>query len=142
MTHNTSLEESYLVFFKFMMQSKHRVIEIGNQHSLTGMQTMMIFLLDHPRPMNVFSKIFNCDASNVTGIVDGLEQKKLALRYEDKNDRRIKIVKLETRGQKLRNTLLQGFTVHNSPMLSKLNPQELQTFIDLLRKITTDPQEA
>jgi hypothetical protein len=75
MSHTTSLEASYLVFIEFLMLSKQRVIELGSECDLTGMQTMMLFLLDRPRPMNHFKKIFNCDASNVTGLVDGLEQK-------------------------------------------------------------------
>jgi DNA-binding MarR family transcriptional regulator len=140
MSQQTSLEQSYLVLLNFLMLSKRRVFELGAESGLTGMQAMMLFMLDHPRPMHNFKKVFNCDASNITGLVDGLEQKQLASRYEDQADRRIKMVKLEPKGKRARTTLLRNLSAHGSPLLSKLNPAELQTFIALLEKITTGEQ--
>lgn len=142
MPQENSLEQSYLVLFKFLMLSKHRVFELGSKHGLTGMQTMMLFMLDHPRPMSNFREIFNCDASNITGLVDGLEQKQLASRYEPPEDRRTKMVRLDAEGSRLRKALMKKFTTHNSPLLSKLSPGELKTFMELLEKITQGTQDA
>jgi DNA-binding MarR family transcriptional regulator len=136
MSQEASLKQSYLVLVKFLLLSKRRVFELGAECGLTGMQAMMLFLLDQPRPMNNFSKLFNCDASNITGLVDGLEQKKLAQRYEDPDDRRLKMVKLEARGRRIRASLLRNLTSSGSPLLSKLSPAELRTFIELLQKLT------
>ncbi len=136
MTQPATLEQSYLILLKFLMLSKSRVMELGAECGLTGMQAMMLFLLDKPRPMNNFRKVFNCDASNITGLVDGLEQKKLASRYEDPADRRIKMVQLEAKGKRMRTALLRNLT-HDSPLLSKLSPAELRSFTKLLQKITT-----
>jgi DNA-binding MarR family transcriptional regulator len=141
MTQQASLEQSYLILLKFLMLSKRRVFELGSANDLTGMQAMMLFMLDHPRPMYSFKKVFNCDASNITGLVDGLEQKQLASRYEDQEDRRIKMVKLEPKGRRIRATLLHNLSAHGSPLLSKLNPAELRTFIELLEKITSGEQD-
>jgi DNA-binding MarR family transcriptional regulator len=140
MTPQNSLEESYLVLVRFLMLSKRRVFELGDEYGLTGMQAMMLFLLDKPRPMHSFKQVFNCDASNITGLVDGLEQKKLASRYESKEDRRIKMVKLDSKGKRVRAALVRQSTAANSPLLSKLNPSELKAFIQLLRKITSGEQ--
>jgi DNA-binding MarR family transcriptional regulator len=129
-------EETYLHLFKFLMMSKHRVIELGAEYGLTGMQTTTIFLLDKPKPMNSFRKVFNCDASNVTGLVDGLEQKHLASRYENPDDRRIKMVQLEPKGKKVRTSLLRKLNPHDSPLLSKLSSDEQKTFLSLVRKMT------
>jgi DNA-binding MarR family transcriptional regulator len=85
--------------------------------------------------MNSFTKIFNCDASNITGIVDGLEQKKLALRCEHPDDRRIKMIKLSAKGEKTRTALLRQLTAAEGPILSALTPREFNTFIKLLDKI-------
>jgi DNA-binding MarR family transcriptional regulator len=138
MATTTSLEESYLVLIEFLMLSKRRIIELGAESGLTGMQAMMLFCLSKPRPMNSFSKMFNCDASNVTGLVDGLEQKKLASRYESTKDRRIKMVKLEPKGEQVRSALLSRMTDQDSPILSKLTPKEFQVFITLLQKINAE----
>jgi DNA-binding MarR family transcriptional regulator len=136
MTAAESIEQSYLALFKFLLLSKHRVFELGSKYGLSGMQTMLLCLLDSPRPMNNFRKVFNCDASNITGIVDGLEHKQLVKRFEDANDRRLKMVKLEPKGQRLRGELMKSLTTANSPLLSKLTRIELKTFIQLLEKIT------
>ncbi|HEX7633364.1 MAG TPA: MarR family transcriptional regulator [Candidatus Saccharimonadales bacterium] len=132
---DTSLEESYLTLIEFLMLSKRRVIELGAEEGLTGMQTMTLFCLSKPRAMSGFSKLFNCDASNVTGIIDGLEQKKLVSRYESPTDRRIKMVQLEPAGLATRASLLSRLTSEDSPILSRLSPSEFQTFIGLLQKI-------
>lgn len=138
MTQSQVLEQSYLVLIKFLMLSKHRLLNLGAQHGVSGVQAITLFLLDQPRPMNGFKKIYNCDASNVTGIVDGLEEKGLAKRYEHHEDRRIKMVKLTARGQKLRSALISNLTTRENPLLSKLNAQELKTLTELLQKITNN----
>lgn len=134
----TSLEDSYMALFKFMMLSKRRAYEMGDRHGLTGMQTMMIVLLDCPRPMSRFSKIFNCDASNITGLVDSLEEKNLASRFEDPSDRRIKLVQLTSHGKKLRTHLFKHIDTQDNPMFAKLDDDELGTFVGLLKKLTND----
>jgi DNA-binding MarR family transcriptional regulator len=136
MSQKLNQEETYLNLFKFLMLSKHRVIELGAEYDLTGMQTTTIFLLDKPKPMNSFRKIFNCDASNVTGLVDGLEQKKLATRYENKTDRRIKMVELEPKGRRVRSALLAKLMTNDGPLLSRLNNEERRTFFHLVQKMT------
>lgn len=136
MTQEASLEQSYLTLIKFLMLSKRRLIEVGSEHGLTGMQALMVFLLDTPRSMGDFKHIFNCDASNVTGLVDGLEQKKLASRYEDPQDRRLKMVRLDSKGTKVRRRLISDLTDRRSPLLAKLTKDELKTFVQLLEKIT------
>ncbi len=133
-----SLEKSYLTLVKFLMLSKRRIFEVGAEHDMTGMQAMTIFLLDVPRPMNNFKKIFNCDASNVTGIIDGLDQKGLTSRYENPADRRLKMVKLEPAGAAIRASIVQQMIAPDSLLLSRLTPKELNTFVHLLQKITTD----
>ena len=140
MSRQSTLEQSYLVLVKFLMLSKRRILELGAEYGLNGMQAMMIFLLDVPRPMHSFKTIFNCDASNITGLVDALEQKKLASRYEDLNDRRIKMVKLVAKGEKVRAGLVKRSATQDSPLLSKLSAAELETLIKLLQKVTAGEQ--
>ncbi len=131
-----SLEEAYLILIRFLMLSKHRAIELGSEYGLTGMQTFMLLLLEKPRPMYSFKKVFNCDASNVTGLVDGLEQKNLASRFENLEDRRLKMVKLEKRGREIRAAMLKKIAARDGPIFSRLTAKEFETFIALLQKIT------
>ena len=136
MTQPISLEQSYLALVEFMMFSKKRLLEIGVKYHLSSMQTITLLLLEEPRPMGNFRHIFNCDASNITGIIDGLEQKQLVKRYEVNSDRRIKMVKLLSRGKRVRTTLLDKLTSDDQYILSNLTPAEAKSFIELVQKIT------
>ena len=131
-----NLESSYLALVEFLMLSKHQIVAVGAEHDLTGMQAMTIFFLDHPRPMRELTAIFNCDPSNITGIIDGLEEKQLAERCENPGDRRVKMVQLQPKGIAFRATLLNQLVGPGSHILGKLNTDEVERFIHLVNKIS------
>ena len=136
MDRESSLEQSYLTLVEFLLLAKQRLLELGAEHGMSGMQVTTLLLSETPRPMNSFKHLFNCDASNVTGIVDGLQQKKLVARYENPHDRRVKMVELLAEGKRLRATLLRQLTTSDEYLLAKLTPSEATTFIELVQKIT------
>jgi DNA-binding MarR family transcriptional regulator len=138
MSHEEDLKHYYLTFIDFLIQQKRVLIEIGLRYELTPMQTLALLLLDKPLPMRSLTATLGCDASNVTGIVDGLQHKNLVQRVEDPNDRRIRMLELSDTGIKLRDTLFAYLIdeVDPNPIFSKLNPQELQTFFHLIDKVT------
>ena len=57
--------------------------------------------LERPRTMGDLARMLHCDASNVTGIVDSLEDRALAVRKPLEADRRIKVVELSGQGEVL-----------------------------------------
>jgi len=66
-------------------------------------------LLDEPRTMSEIATVLHCDNSNVTGIVDGLEEKGLATREPSETDRRVKLIALTAEGRKVRTRLIRAF---------------------------------
>jgi DNA-binding MarR family transcriptional regulator len=56
-------------------------------------------LLEQARTMSQLADLLHCDNSNVTGIVDNLEERDLAIRYPSEVDRRIKVVELTVKGE-------------------------------------------
>jgi DNA-binding MarR family transcriptional regulator len=58
-------------------------------------------LLEEPRTMSQLADLLHCDNSNITGIVDNLEDRDLAIRYPSEVDRRIKVVELTVKGEVL-----------------------------------------
>lgn len=64
-------------------------------------------LLDKPRTMSEVADFLHCDNSNVTGIVDGLEEKGLATRRPDERDRRVKLIALTAEGRRVRARLMR-----------------------------------
>ena len=133
----SDVEQTYALLIECMMQAKHRLARLAGDFNITAMQAMLLLLLDEPSPMNNFTKVFNCDPSNITGIVDGLEQRNLAARFPDKNDRRIKMVKLSPSGKQLRQSLIKLLVEDQKSSLFKFDASELATFNRLLRKITS-----
>jgi DNA-binding MarR family transcriptional regulator len=131
-----NLESSYLALVEFLMLSKHQIVAVGAEHDLTGIQAMTIFFLDHPRPMRELTAIFNCDPSNITGIIDGLEEKQLAERCENPTDRRVKMVQLQPKGAAFRTALLNHLVGPDSLILGKLTQSEVSQFITLVNKIS------
>jgi DNA-binding MarR family transcriptional regulator len=77
-------------------------------------------------------------ASNITGIIDGLQHKNLVQRVENPADRRIRMLELSKAGTRLRDTLFANLIdeVDPNPIFSKLNSQELRTFFNLVDKVT------
>lgn len=136
MSTSTEFEQPYLRLLRFILRAKHEVIAHGTDLGLNGMQTMVIMFLDSPRPMHSFKKLFNCDASYITGIVDSLEEKELVSRFEDPADRRVKMIRLEPDGHAMRNTLFRSINHAGGPVFSNLTPEEMQTFTTLLDKVT------
>ena len=65
--------------------------------------------LDRPRTMSEIATVLHCDNSNVTGIVDGLEEKGLATRQASASDRRVKLIALTAGGRrKIRARLIRA----------------------------------
>jgi DNA-binding MarR family transcriptional regulator len=74
----------------------------------------------------------HCDPSNVTYLVDRLEERGLIKRRGDPSDRRVKIVGLTPAGLELRNEIVRAATTR-SP-LARLSREDQQQLHDLLAK--------
>jgi DNA-binding MarR family transcriptional regulator len=91
--------------------------------------------LEQPRTMSELAEVLHCDNSNVTGIVDSLEEKNLAVRFPSEVDRRIKVVELSVPGEKLRRRLSQELAKPPTWVkgLSERDQRELR---DILQRAT------
>jgi DNA-binding MarR family transcriptional regulator len=90
-------------------------------------------LLDRPRTMSEIAAVLHCDNSNVTGIVDGLEEKSLATRRPSPADRRVKLIGLTPEGRKLR-ARLQRAVAKPPAWVQRLSEEDRCTLRDVLRR--------
>jgi DNA-binding MarR family transcriptional regulator len=79
-----------------------RFIEIAHKLGVTPSLLGALRFLDERQTMGRMAELLHCDPSNVTGIVDALEDRNLAERKPSEVDRRIKVVELTVPGEKLR----------------------------------------
>jgi DNA-binding MarR family transcriptional regulator len=128
---------NYLTVMEFLLRAKHQLMAVGAEFGLTGVQSMTLVLIkpDMPSPMNNLCSIFACDASNMTGIIDGLEQKGLVSRQSSDKDRRIKVVKVEKTGADIRAQIMNRLTGGES-VFSPLSQLETDQLITLIRKMS------
>jgi DNA-binding MarR family transcriptional regulator len=64
-------------------------------------------VLDEPRAMGEIARFLHCDNSNVTGLVDGLEERGLVRRESSPKDRRVKLIALTAEGRRVRARLMK-----------------------------------
>lgn len=105
-------------------------------HGLTPMQAIVLMRLgDAPLPASEIARHLHCDTSNVTGLVDPLERQGLVERVTPATDRRVRAVALTAIGRRIRTSLLAS--VEDSPVLDRLDTDELAALRSLLTKMVT-----
>jgi DNA-binding MarR family transcriptional regulator len=70
------------------------------------LKALAIIHPDEPRPMGVMADIMRCDASQMTWLVDRLEERGLVERRTLPSDRRVKSIALTPRGVEVRRLIL------------------------------------
>jgi DNA-binding MarR family transcriptional regulator len=94
--------------------------------------------LERPRTMSEIAEFLHCDNSNVTGIVDVLEEKGLVERRPSPEDRRVKLIAPTGEGRALRRRLMEA--VEEPPeWLRRLTAADQRTLRDLLARAAEKP---
>ena len=83
-------------------------LAIAREHDLRPAAFGAMRMLDEPRTMSEIASFLHCDNSNVTGIVDVLEERGLARRRPSERDRRVKLIELTAAGRRLREKLTEA----------------------------------
>jgi DNA-binding MarR family transcriptional regulator len=127
----------YQSLTEFLLQSKQYIIAASAEHGLTSMQAMTLLMTNNetPRSMSTFCKMYDCDASNITGIIDGLEKKGLVSRRDHPKDRRIKIIHLEPAGKTMQEALTKSIAKTSADLLAPLNAHETEQFVAIIHKL-------
>lgn len=102
---------------------------------LTPQQARAVLWLERPAAMRSLATHLACDASNVTGIADRLEELGLLERIPGQ-DRRVKLLRLTGRGAALREDVA-GRVAAGSTVAVKLGSEERQQLATLLDKLLT-----
>jgi MarR family transcriptional regulator, organic hydroperoxide resistance regulator len=83
-------------------EMKRRFMALAGEFELSPPQFWTIRHLNEPRTMSQLAGTLLCDNSNVTGIVDRLEERGLVERRPSPGDRRVKLIVLTPAGERLR----------------------------------------
>jgi MarR family transcriptional regulator, organic hydroperoxide resistance regulator len=87
-----------------------------------------------PRPMGALADSWGCDASNVTWIVDRLEERGLVERRTSATDRRVKTVVLTEAGLATRRDI-DAIWSEAPDQVRALDTKDLMVLVDVLRRL-------
>jgi MarR family transcriptional regulator, organic hydroperoxide resistance regulator len=115
--------------------SRRRFLAIASEFELSPPQVRALGMLDpeRPVPMSELADALHCDNSNVTGIVDRLEDRGLVERRSATHDRRVKMLAVTDRGAELRERLAQRLDEAPAP-LARLSPDDQRALRDIMRR--------
>jgi DNA-binding MarR family transcriptional regulator len=108
----------------------HCISDLG----LTPPQATALRHLGEPLSQRELASCLHYDASNITSIVDGLEQRGFVVRHIDPADRRIRRIVLTDEGRQMLARLHERL-MEDAPVLDELDAAERRQFRVLLGKI-------
>jgi DNA-binding MarR family transcriptional regulator len=125
--------ESWALIYELWMGNRSRFREAAHEVDLGPRQAHLLRLLDEPMPMQRLARYLHCDPSNVTGLVDRLEERDLVERRADPADRRVKMLALTAAGARVRDELHERLLA--APLeIESLSRADQRALRDLLRK--------
>lgn len=136
-------QDAWRLLLSYLLASRDRNAAIAAELGLTLGEMRALLSLDAERakPMGVLAEEWRCDASNVTWLVDRLEERGIAERQPLPGDRRVKQVSVTPLGEKTRAELLRR--IHQPPEeIAALSPSELSALVAALEKLSPPPSSA
>lgn len=118
---------------------KQQVMEIAAAHHLNpGAMNALLFLEPgQPCSMRTLADAWKCDASNVTWLVDRLEERGLAERRPHPSDRRVRTVALTRKGMRMR-AQIESKLYEAPATFQQLTAAELVSLRTILQKLAPD----
>ncbi|MEK4028411.1 MULTISPECIES: MarR family transcriptional regulator [Bacillaceae] len=104
---------------------------------LTNNEYSVLKLLSSPdvKTVTEISRELGVSVSHITNLTDSLVKKELIMRQRSATDRRIVQISLTEKGAKLTNELKKKNAQFLYEKFGQLTPEELNTFIELFKKI-------
>ena len=115
----------------------HRWNAIGLSKA-TGQYTVLRnlhFAGEHRMTQSEIGRRMNVTSSNVTRLIDGLEQDGLVRRTADHSDRRVTYVELTSEGKSVSERIVPAVVQFAMDVAKEFSPEELQTLLALLARL-------
>jgi DNA-binding MarR family transcriptional regulator len=117
-----------------MVTNKQRLFGLAQEFELAPQQMIALRMLGAgPRKMSDLADALFCDSSNVTGIVDRLEERGLVRRQSSKKDRRVKLLILTEEGERVRVEITKRMA-QPPPPIASLSQKDQRALRDILKR--------
>src|SRR5919206_1611022 len=127
--------EAWELMHELLLASRRRFLAVASEFELSPPQVRALGVLEpgRPVPMSELADALHCDNSNVTGIVDRLEDRGLVERRSASHDRRVKMLAVTERGAVVRERLAERLREAPEP-LARLSPEDQRALRDIMRR--------
>jgi DNA-binding MarR family transcriptional regulator len=126
--------EAWSLMHWMMVSNKRRLVATGGEFELAPQQMIALRILGGgPQKMSDLAHALFCDSSNVTGIVDRLEERGLVRREAAKGDRRVKLLVLTEEGELMRAEITKRMA-EPPPAIASLSEQDQRDLRDILKR--------
>ena len=137
-TSPTTAEQAWALGARlFFEHGRPKMMDANQELELSPPQGIVLRFLDEPRPMVELAALMRCDNSNMTGIVDRLEERGLVERRPADHDRRVKLIAITRAGSRLRDDLNRRFA-EPPEAIARLSEKDAATLRDILRRAVGD----
>jgi DNA-binding MarR family transcriptional regulator len=119
------------LLFSYVDRLRTHLEIVAQTHGLTPVQAKVLMFLDESEPMHCIAANLSCDPSNVTGVVDRLQERGLLMREEARTDRRVKILQVTPAGKKLRDAFMNDL-FRDVPGMNGLSRSQIKGLRDAL----------
>jgi MarR family transcriptional regulator, organic hydroperoxide resistance regulator len=134
--------EAWSLMHWLFVTNKQRMVASGQEFELAPQQMIALRILGGgPRKMSELAQALFCDNSNVTGIVDRLEERGLVRREAEEGDRRVKLLVLTDEGERMRVEITKRMAEPPEPIAS-LSEKDQRALRDILKRAIEDVPEA
>jgi DNA-binding MarR family transcriptional regulator len=100
-TNSELAAEAWGLIADVMHANRPKFMALCREFDLFPPQMLVLKSLDQPKPMGEVASWLACDTSNLTGIIDRLEERDLVKRTASLKDRRVKLLVLTKEGRRL-----------------------------------------
>jgi DNA-binding MarR family transcriptional regulator len=129
--------EAWTLLLRLLRADENTLLGVWAEFDLSSAQGDLLCSLEpgQSAPMVALARSLHCHDSNVTGLVDRLEQRGLIERQSNPQDRRVKLIALTKAGETFRARLLERLC-EPLPFIAVLTLQDKKTLRDILLKAT------
>jgi DNA-binding MarR family transcriptional regulator len=126
--------EAWSLMHWLMVTNKQRIFAMAQEFELAPQQMIALRMLaSGPRKMSELAQALFCDNSNVTGIVDRLEERGLVRREAAEGDRRVKLLVLTKEGERMRVEITKRMA-EPPPPIAALSEKDQRELRDILKR--------
>ena len=125
--------EAWMLLQRIAFSERPAFVAVAREFDLLPQHVIALRSLERPIPMSELARLLACDNSNVTGIIDRLEDRGLVERRPGERDRRVKMLTITERGAQIRDALGARLSEPPEPLAS-LPPDDQVALRDIMRR--------